>query len=274
VIDSNDFASHIPYYIQLMDILREKVQLGEWLPGSQIPGEQSLCESYQISRTVVRQALRELEYEGVITRKKGKGTFVSPPKISEGLAQKLTGFYQDMVERGLKPHSKVLLQEVSPANEKVARYLAIQPGEKVVEIQRLRYANDEPIQLDTTYIPYEICPAVANVDLTDRSLYKFLEQECNIFIARGKRNIEAVLANEHEAALLGIERGAALLVLDSVSYSEEGRPIEYYHALHRGDRSRFEVELVRRRELTSKPVEVAGSHASTHPNPATNGNSR
>jgi GntR family transcriptional regulator len=272
--DAINFDTHIPYYIQLMDILRDKVQQGEWLPGSQIPGEQDLCEHYQISRTVVRQALRELEYAGVITRQKGKGTFVSPPKISEGLAQKLTGFYQDMVERGLKPHSKVLLQKVSPASEKIARYLGIEPGEKVVEIQRLRYADNEPIQLDTTYIPYEICPAVANVDLTDRSLYKFLEQDCNIFITRGERNFEAVLANEHEAALLGIERGAALLMLDSVSFTEDGRPIEYYHALHRGDRSRFEVELVRRRELTLKSEEVGGDHASNHHNLAPNISSR
>ena len=272
--DAINFDTHIPYYIQLMDILREKVQQGEWLPGSQIPGEQDLCEYYQVSRTVVRQALRELEYEGVIIRHKGKGTFISLPKINEGLAQKLTGFYQDMLERGLKPHSKVLHQDVIPAYEKVARYLGVQPGEKVVEIQRLRYADDEPIQLDTTYIPYEICPAVANVDLTDRSLYEFLEKECNIFIARGHRYIEAVLASENEAALLGIERGAPLLMLDSVSYSEDGRPVEYYHALHRGDRSRFEVELVRRRELTSKSVEPAGNHFPNPQSPSTNGGSR
>ena len=112
--DAINFDSHIPYYIQLMDILREKVQQSEWRPGDQIPGEQDLCERYQVSRTVVRQALRELEYEGVITRQKGKGTFISLPKISEGLVQKLTGFYQDMVERGLKPGSQVLHQEVDP----------------------------------------------------------------------------------------------------------------------------------------------------------------
>src|SRR5512139_1833863 len=127
-----DFNSRIPYYIQLIDILKEKVQQSEWIPGSQIPGEQDLCEHYQVSRTVVRQALRELEYEGVITRQKGKGTFISLPKISEGLVQKLTGFYQDMVEHGLKPVTKVLYHGVGPANDKVARYLGLEPGEKVI----------------------------------------------------------------------------------------------------------------------------------------------
>jgi GntR family transcriptional regulator len=257
--DAINFESHIPYYIQLMDIMREKVQQAEWRQGDQIPGEQDLCERYQVSRTVVRQALRELEYEGVITRQKGKGTFISLPKISEGLVQKLTGFYQDMVERGLKPGSKVLHQDITSSNEKVARFLNIQPGVKVIDIQRLRYINDEPIQLVTTYIPYDTCPSLATVDLSNQSLYAYLEKECGIYITKGHRFIEAVLANEHEAELLGIERAAPLLMLDSVSYSEDGQAIEYYHALHRGDRSRFEVELVRVRDAGPLSVETIGS---------------
>lgn len=228
-----------------MDILKERIHQKEWVPGDQIPSEKSLCEHYQVSRTVVRQALRELEHEGVIRRKKGKGTFISPPKISEGLVQKLTGFYQDMVERGLKPGTQVLHQDVVPATEKVAGYLNLTPGEQVIDIQRLRSVNEEPIQIVTTYIPYEMCPSLATVDLTDRSLYEFLETEYGIIIVKGQRYIEAVLANDIEAELLGIERRAPLLMLDSVSYLENGRPIEYYHAVHRGDRSRFEVELVR-----------------------------
>jgi GntR family transcriptional regulator len=257
-----NFESHVPYYIQLMEILKEKVQLGNWVPGDQIPGEQDLCEIYRVSRTVVRQALRELELEGVILRRKGKGTFISQPKISEGLVQKLTGFYQDMVERGLKPGTKVLHQNISPSTEKVARFLNIEPGEKVIDIQRLRFINEEPIQLVTTYLPFEICPALASVDLTNRSLYEFLENECGVFIAKGRRYIEAVLANETEAALLGIEHGAPLLMLDSISYSENGQPIEYYHAVHRGDRSRFEVELLRLRESNIKTVELGPNFSS------------
>jgi GntR family transcriptional regulator len=246
-----NFDSPIPYYIQLMEILRTKIQRGDWAPGDQIPGEQDLCELYGISRTVVRQSLLELELEGVINRRKGKGTFVALPKINEGLVQKLTGFYQDMLEKGLKPTTKVLHQEVIPAGEKVSQFLGIQPEEKVVDILRLRFVNEEPIQLVTTYIPFELCPSLASVDLTNRSLYEYLEKEAGIFIFRGRRYIEAVLANDMEATFLNIERGAPLLMLDSISFNESGRPIEYYHALHRGDRSRFEVELRRVRESDS-----------------------
>jgi GntR family transcriptional regulator len=255
VAEKINFESRVPYYIQLIGILKEKVQSGAWAPGDQIPGEQDLCELYKVSRTVVRQALRELELEGVIHRRKGKGTFISLPKISEGLVQKLTGFYQDMVERGRKPVTKVLHQNVGPANEKVARFLNINPGDDVIDILRLRFVNEEPILLVTTYIPYKLCPALATVDLTNRSLYEFLETEAGIFIAKGRRYIEAVLANEAEAGLLGIERGAPLIKLDSISYSENGQPIEYYQALHRGDRSRFEVELLRFREGGATMVE-------------------
>jgi GntR family transcriptional regulator len=246
-----NFESHIPYYIQLRDLLKEQIYQKRWQPGEQIPGEQEMCELYRVSRTVVRQALHELELDGAIKRRKGKGTFISEPKISEGLIQKLTGFYQDMVERGLKPVTKVLHHEVVGANTHTARFLNIDPGTPVIDIKRLRYVNDEPIQLVTTYVPYNIYPPLATVDLTDRSLYEFLEKEGGITLVRGRRYIEAVLANESEAELLGIERGSPLLMLDSVSFGESDLPVEYYHALHRGDRSRFEVDLFRLRDQSS-----------------------
>jgi GntR family transcriptional regulator len=251
-----DFDSNIPYYIQLIDILKERVQLGIWGPGDQIPGEQDLCKIYGVSRTVVRQSLLELELEGAIIRRKGKGTFISKPKISEGLVQKLTGFYQDMVEHGLKPVTKVLYQGVGPANDKVARYLELEPGKEVIEIRRLRFINDEPMLVVTTYVPFELCPPLATVDLTDRSLYEFLESEGGIVLGKGRRYIEAVQADEAEAQLLGVQRGAPLLLLDSISFSEDGRAVEYYHALHRGDRSRFEVELHKLREAEPGPAEA------------------
>ncbi len=100
------------------------------------------------------------------------------------------------------------------------------------------------------------------MDLTDRSLYAFLEKEGGIFIARGRRYIEAVLANETEAYLLDIERGAPLLMLDSVSFDESGQPVEYYHAVHRGDRSRFEVELVRTHDQSKLTPEHGASFTS------------
>jgi GntR family transcriptional regulator len=243
-----DFESPIPYYIQLISLINAKIDAGDWKPGDQLPSEPDMCDIYGVSRTVVRQALREMELEGRITRRKGKGTFVAEPKINENLAQKLTGFYHDMVERGFQPVTNVLSHKRIKANQKVASFLEIEPGREVFEIERLRSVNDEPIVLVTTYLPCSLCPKLEFADLSEISLYDFLETECDLFISTGKRYIEAVIANEREAQLLGVDTCAPLISLDSVSYLDSGTAIEYFHAIHRGDRSRFEVKLVRSKE--------------------------
>ncbi len=247
---SIDHNSHVPYYAQVEEALRERIERNEWKAGDQLPGEPELCVLFDVSRTVIRQALSELLHDGLILRAKGKGTFVAEPKIVENLAQKLTGFYQDMADRGCPPVSRVLKQFVVPASQKVAAFLQVEPGTPVIEIERVRFVREEPIVLVTTYLPYARCPGLLTADLMHQSLYRLMEQELGLTIARGHRTLEAVTANRYEADLLQIEPGAPLMLLDSVSYLEDGSPIEYYHALHRGDRSRFEAELIRIHDLT------------------------
>jgi GntR family transcriptional regulator len=246
---SIDLHSNIPYYVQLIDLIKELIHSKAWRPGSRIPSELELCQSYGISRTVVRQALNDLRIQGLITSRRGKGAFVAEPKINEDLAQKLTGFYQDMVERGMTPRTQVLHQRVVPCPEKIAGHLQVAAGSPVIDICRLRSVEDSPIQLVTSFLRYDLCPELATVDLTNRSLYAYLEAECGLFIVRGRRLIEAVAANELEARLLQVERGAPLVKFESICYVEDGRPVEFFSAVHRGDRSRFEVELVRNPSL-------------------------
>ncbi len=153
-----------------------------------------------------------------------------------------------MVALGYPPISQVLHQEDRPADEQIADRLNVKPGTRIVEIERLRFVEDEPVVLTTTYLPLALAPGLATADLTRRSLYEYLETECGLTLARGQRTIEAVAADARQARLLRIRKGAPLVYLQSVSYLADGRPIEYYRALHRGDRSRFEVELVRGRD--------------------------
>lgn len=238
-------SSPIPYYAQVKDLLREWIKQGKWKTGDQLPGEHELCTTFDVSRPVVRQALSELTSEGLVVREKGKGTFVASSKIKEGLVQRLTGFYQDMTAQGYTPVTRVLQQEVIAASAEIAGYLQLAEGESVIKIERLRFIQDEPIVLVTTYIPHSLCPALQDEDLTYQSLYTFLEKECDITIAFGRRMVEAVPANRYVADLLNVRKGAPLILLDSVSYAADGTPVEYYYAYHRGDRSQFEVDLVR-----------------------------
>ena len=240
-----DRRSYVPLYAQVKDALQELIDGGGLGPGAQLPGEPELCRIFDVSRTVIRQALRDLELQGLIRREKGVGTFVAEPKVREALFQELTGFYEDMAGKGRPPVSQVLTQEIIPATRTIAGFLRLKPGAPVVHIDRLRFVDGEPLVLVATYLPAARCPGLESVDFTRRSLYAYLAATYGLVIERGQRVIEAVPASEYEAGLLGVKKGAPLVLLDSISYLADGAPIEYYHALHRGDRARFEVTVAR-----------------------------
>lgn len=242
-----DRGSPVPLYAQLKGEISGRIEVGEWKAGDQLPSEPDLCERFVVSRTVVRQALQELELEGRIRREKGRGTFVAAPKIKEALAQTLTGFYQDMAGQGRAPLSKVLKQGLVAAQAKTAALLGLASAEKVLEIERLRYVDGEPLVLVTTWLPERLTRGLEAVDFSRQSLYAVLEERCGLVIARGRRTMEAVGASPREAELLQVAVGTPLMQLDSLGFLEDGTPVELYHALHRGDRSRFEVELIRAR---------------------------
>ena len=149
-----------------------------------------------------------------------------------------------MADRGVPVVTQVLEQVLEPADDEVAESLAIEPMTPVAKLSRLRFVDEEPIVLVRSYLPYELCREVLNADLAHGSLYTFLEKECGLTIGRGWRRIEAVLADTTAAGLLGVDAGSALIRLRSVSYTPEGEALEYFDALFRGDRSKFEVEIV------------------------------
>jgi GntR family transcriptional regulator len=249
-----DRSSLLPYYHQLKQLLVAEIARQGLTPGDRLPGDHDLCATYDVSRTVVRQALAELEAEGVVERQKGRGTFVAQPKTAEGLVQSLTGLYEDVAARGSHLRSKVLRLDVVPADEKVAADLQLSPGEPVIVLERLRYVDDEPWVLATTYLPQRLAPDLPDKDLSNQSLYAVLEGTYGVRLVRGKRSIEASVANAGLARSLGISRGAPVLVLSSLSVGEDGRPVETFVAYHRGDRSRFEVELTRSRGSVAPPL--------------------
>lgn len=239
-----DRESHVPYYLQLKQALTARIRAGEWGPGDLMPSEAELGKAFEVSRTVVRQALNEMTHEGLVVRQKGKGTFVAQPKISSrGLVQSLEGFYQDLADRGVPVLTQVLEQAIQPAEGEVAANLELDPLAPVTKLVRLRFVEEEPIVLVASYVPYELCRELIHAELERGSLYAFLQERCGLRIGRGSRRIEAVGAGEWEAQALQVDLGAPLIRLQSVSYTPEGTPLEYFDAWFRGDRSRFEVEI-------------------------------
>ena len=175
-----DRGSPLPFYYQLKQILLAELQARQLHPGDRLPGDHDLCARYEVSRTVVRQALAELETEGVIERIKGRGTFVAHPKTPEHLVQSLTGLFEDVAARGSHLHSQVRRREVVPADLPIATQLELAPGSPVIVIERLRFVDDEPWVLATTYLPFDLAPGLLEDDLADQSLYALLETKYGI----------------------------------------------------------------------------------------------
>ena len=243
-------ASPLPFYYQLKQILLTELRKQELAPGDRLPGDHELCNTYNVSRTVVRQALSELETEGVIERVKGRGTFVAQLKTAEHLVQTLTGLYEDVAARGSQLRSEVRRLEVVPADQQIASELELRQGAPVVLLERLRFVDGEPWVLVTTYLPYDVAPGLVDDDLAHQSLYALLETKYDVQLTHGRRSVEAALANDVQAGALAIKVGEPVLVLRSTSYAG-GRPVEMFVAYHRGDRSRFEVALSRSRPAAS-----------------------
>lgn len=250
-----DRTSPLPFYHQLKQILLADLRERDLPPGTRLPGDHELCHTYDVSRTVVRQALAELETEGVIERVKGRGTFVAPARTSEHLVQSLTGLFEDVAARGSHLRSVVRRQEVVPADEQIASQLGLPPGAPVTVIERLRFVDAEPWVLVTTYLPHDLAPDLVTDDLTDQSLYALLERRYAVTLTHGRRRVEAAVAGAPLAQALGIRAGDPVLVLRSTSYAGD-RAVEVFVAYHRGDRSRFEVTLNRTRAAASPLMRV------------------
>jgi GntR family transcriptional regulator len=240
-----DRASPLPFYYQLKQLILDDIKERELAAGDRLRGDHELSARYDVSRTVVRQALSELETEGVIERIKGRGTYVAPHKTSERLVQSLTGLHEDVAARGSQLRSEVRRLEVVPADEHVASDLRIELGASVILLERLRFVDDEPWALVIGQLPVQVAPGLLEEDLTHQSLYGLLEQKYGVALRHGERSVEASVAGAELAASLGINEGDAVLVLRSIVYSDDEQPVEVFVAYHRGDRSRFEVDLSR-----------------------------
>jgi GntR family transcriptional regulator len=237
-----DRDTPVPCHYQLSELMRQEIESGRWKVGEQVPAEEELCAHFSLSRTTVRKSLDALVNRGLVHRAQGRGTFVSEPKLIEGLVNRPIGFFDDMTARGFQVVSKVLeLHRVMPTPN-VARELELLPDVTVIEIRRVRYILDQPVVVVNSYVPYELCPSLLESDLTHVGLYQFLREQGGYKTYRAKSFVEAVGADDKEAQLLDVKVGSPLLMIESTVYLADGRPIDYFKSRHRGDRLRLLME--------------------------------
>jgi GntR family transcriptional regulator len=143
----------------------------------------------------------------------------------------------------------VLEQALVVPARPAAAALKLQPAERAVKVVRLRLLDDAPVLLETSLLPSRLCPGLEHADLEDRSLYTTIEQQYALAPRRARQSLEALVPDANERQLLGLGRGIGVIAVRGVTYTDGDVPIEYFRALYRGDRFRFEWESQRHAAL-------------------------
>ena len=234
-----------PLYAQVEGILASSILDGTMASGSQLPTEDSLIERFAVSRTTVRTAIQHLTSRGLVEVRRGKGTFVSPPKLNPKLTE-LSGFVEDMEALGHRATARLISSRTITASAEVARQLALPTGGKVVCIERVRLANGVPVSFDETYLPQSIGEQIITNDLEAQPIFSLLEQKYDIPLYEADYRLEAVSSTERVSAALEISAGSPIFLIERTSYREGHQPVDYEKLHYRGDLVRFSTTLTRR----------------------------
>jgi GntR family transcriptional regulator len=225
------------------DSIRERVLdlVEELETGAAIPPERELCARFGVSRMTLRRGIDDLVREGYLDRQQGRGTFVAVPKIAQSLT--MTSFSEDMRRRGFVPGSRTMSLKLVTAGARLGRRLEVSPADKVLQVLRLRLADDEPMALETLSVPAALVPDLTASDLVDTSFYELLESRYGIVVASGRQTIEPTVLNQDEAELLGVPLHSPAFHFERSSRAADGSVVEFVRSIYRGDRYQLVVDL-------------------------------
>jgi GntR family transcriptional regulator len=237
--------SRSPLYERVESVLAGDIADGSLPPETQLPSEDGLVERFKVSRTTVRKAIQNLVERGLVEVRRGKGTFVTRPKITQELTE-LTGFVEDMQTLGRTPTARLLNKRIVAADESVAHHLALAPGTLVVRLQRVRLADRVAMSFDETYLPRDLGEKVAGNDLEAEPVFALLENKYNAPLVGAEYKLKAAAADPVVAQALQVSAGSPIFLIARTSYTTGNRPVDYERLHYRGDLIRFVTRLARR----------------------------
>jgi GntR family transcriptional regulator len=239
-----DREDHQKLYLQLYEILRKKIETGEWQVGSQIPTEDELCKMFNVSRATVRTAVLELVRQGYLKRQQGKGTFIQRNIVSEGLNMQIS-FKELLLEEGIDTVPRVLARTVMMPVDDLEQQLELTPDKHIIYIKRLWTVHDEPVLIQENYIPYHICPLLLEDDIEHHSLFELLEKKYGIKITRVKNHIDITRLTTDDERVLGLPEGSPALLITQKFYSGDTLMM-YTKKVKKPNRLQVLVELERK----------------------------
>lgn len=233
---------NLPLYYQIMSMIKRGITTGILKPGDLLPTEEQFCKRFDVSRTTIRQAFAALVKEGSIVRVQGKGTFISEqPKLDRKM-DTVYSFTHEMESMGLKASSKIIrFEEVLPV-EDLRQMFSLEPNEYIYHIVRVRLAADQPLLLETTYLPVKIIKHLDGAALENKSLYDLLNN-LGIVPYRAEEKYESVLIVGEESRLLQCKNNTTGFFIERTAWLENGRIFEFTQSIMRGDRSKIVIHL-------------------------------
>jgi len=255
--------SSIPLYYQLATLIRQKIVTSDYLAGDQLPPESKMVEDYGVSRMTVRQAMANLEEEGLIRRERGRGTFVTEqsPVISGDL--ELDRSIGDLISMGMSTSVELLELEEVTATEEEARDLKVPLGSPIIRCKRLRFYGDEPYCYIVNHVTPSIGRRIKEENWHRGSVLKFIEEELDVPLRLAKQRLRATLADAGLARWLQVRIGAPLLLVDYHIRTDEDRPVEMAELYYRSDIYSFTLHL-RRSETDDDEVWSLKEHRFEH----------
>lgn len=221
-----DQNNSLPLYLQLKNTIKGLIDSGKIKPGDKIDSEYELCKKYNVSRITVRNALAELENEGYLIKKQGKGSFASQPKLFRPLQDSI-GFSESCRQAGMESGAFVLKREILPMNEGMRNALKLKENDRLLYIQRLRLANGEPLMIENNYFSYHQYGFLMDEPLTG-SLYELLAEKKGIICNHSLKTIITVTSASGEfVKLLHVSIGAPLFVMEGIMGTQQNVPVHY-----------------------------------------------
>jgi len=239
-----DPSSYVPYYEQIVSQVRDSILQKKLIEGQVFYSEGEIAKKLSISKMPVRQAFQKLRSEGLLVIAKGKRPVVGSGRVPWNF-QQLRGFSEEMRRRGLTPSAKILGTELQEPTPEVSQELQLTHGERVYCLRRLRYVNEDPVAIVTSYLPARIFAGIEKQDLAGQSLYRIFEEVYQRKLKWAEESIGATVAGEEESRILSTEMGSPLLLIKETTVDSQDVSIEYSISLLRGDRYTASVISVR-----------------------------
>jgi GntR family transcriptional regulator len=228
-----------PKYVEILNLLRSR---SASLPiGAKLSPERVLAEEFGVSVMTLRHSLAGLANEGWVKKARGSGTYISRPTVSMGPT--LTSFTQDMQRRGFTPSSRVIRCETVTPDLETISILGLRPSEPAVLLERLRYADNEPMCYEMSLFPSRLSGSLLNTDLSG-SVHEALAAGGTV-PGSTQRVVRAVVAPDHECTLLELPKGSPALEIVDTFFDDLGRPMQHVRSRYRFDRYEVHTEVSR-----------------------------